>query len=98
MTPSQLLRKNIRDLKVYKLLVDYGMPVTSEDVAYAGQVLPKSKRDLVKFLVSKCEDSGGVVTDKARVSKLLDVPYAHVNHSQLFSITPQANSELSRVT
>ena len=34
-SPSQLLKKSIRELKVYEVLVDYGMPVMAEDIAYA---------------------------------------------------------------
>ena len=64
-SPSQLLKKKIREIKVYETLMDYGMPVTAEDIAYAVHVLPYSKLELMKLLVAKCEDSNGAAYDKA---------------------------------
>lgn len=62
---SQLLKKSVRELKAYELLIDYGMPVMAEDIAYAVHVLPNSKHELLKLLVNKCEDCSGGAYDKA---------------------------------
>ena len=64
-SPSQLLKKNIRELKVYEVLVDYGMLVTAEDIACAVDMLPNSKLQLMKLLVAKCKDTDGPAYDKA---------------------------------
>ena len=50
---------------MYELLIDYGMPVMAEDIAYAVHVLPNSKHELMKLLVSKCEDCGDAAFEKA---------------------------------
>lgn len=65
MTPSQLLKKSIRELKVYELLIDYGMPVMSDDIAYAVHVLPNSKHELLKLLVNNCDNCSGGAYEKA---------------------------------
>ena len=64
-TPSLLLKKSIRERKVYELLIDYGMPVMAEDIAYAVHVLPNSKHELLKLLVNNCEDCRCGAYDKA---------------------------------
>ena len=50
---------------MYELLVDYGMPVKAEDIAYAVHVLPNSKHELLKLLVNNCDDCGDVAYNKA---------------------------------
>ena len=65
-TPSQLLKKNIEEFKIYQLLIDCGMPVKAEEIVCAVRTLPDSKREIIKLLVSKCEDPSGLpVYEKA---------------------------------
>ena len=55
----------MRELKCFELLVEYGMPIKSEDVTCAVVVLPNSNLDILKFLVTKCKEYGVAVFDKA---------------------------------
>jgi hypothetical protein len=55
-TPSQFLEKDVKEFKIYQLLIDCGMPVKAEELVHAVRVLPDSKQEIVKLLVSKCED------------------------------------------
>ena len=58
MEPCQLLTKGIEEIKVYQLLIDSGMPVKAEGILHAVRKLPDSKREIIKLLVSKCQDPG----------------------------------------
>ena len=60
MTPSQLIKKDIEEFKIYQLLIDCGMPVKAEEIVCAVRMLPDSKQEIIKLLVSKCEDPGGL--------------------------------------
>ena len=52
-------------MKVYEVLVDYGMPVMAEDITYAVRALPDSRLELMKLLVAKCKDAEGPAYEKA---------------------------------
>ena len=52
---------------MYKLLIDYGMPVMAEDITCAVHMLPNSKHGVMKLLVSKCEDSAYEKAIKAAI-------------------------------
>ena len=55
-TPSQLLKKGVEEFKVYKLLIDYGMPVMAEDIVHAVHMLPDSKHTVINLFISNCKD------------------------------------------
>ena len=55
-TPSQLINKDVEEFKIYQLLIDCGMPVKAEEIVCAVRTLPDSKQEIIKLLVSKCED------------------------------------------
>ena len=52
--PSQLLRKKVTDVKIYKELIGYGMQVKVEDIAYTVKDVNVQLK-LVKLLVDKCK-------------------------------------------
>ena len=54
-SPRQLLRKKIVDVKIYKKLVHSGMQVKVEDVAYAVNNMVKPQLKLVDLLVDSCK-------------------------------------------
>lgn len=53
--PSQLLKKKVMDVKIYRELISYGMQVNIEDIAYAVKNVGTVRLKLVDLLVEKCK-------------------------------------------
>ena len=66
LSPVPLLKKEAYGLRLYKKLVELGLPICGEDIAVAVNLLPVNKLNLFKYLVSQCADANveGVL-DKA---------------------------------
>ena len=64
---TQLLKKDINNVKIYEKLLYYSMPVTAEDVYTAVHQLPNNKLglNLVKLLISNCTCEDKSVFKKA---------------------------------
>ncbi len=81
LSPVPLLKKEIFGIRLYKKLIEYGLPVNGEDIDTAVKLLPTNKLSLFKYLASKCSDTNveGVLksacdsADELKKTQFLDV-------------------------